>query len=88
MLLTHDSASARDAAEAEFGAYGRLPAYRPVIEREGVDSAADIAVFGDEAALTKAVERVRDAGVTDLQITPFGDESARRRTVELLITLR
>ncbi len=75
-------------AAAEFEMYGRLPAYRAIIEREGVDSAADIAMYGDEAVLTKAVEQVRDAGVTDLQITTFGDDAGRRRTVAFLATLR
>ena len=89
MLLTNDDASAAAAwAEEEFAMYGRLPAYKSVIEREGVDSAAGIAIYGDEATLAKAVDRVRDAGVTDLQITTFGDDAARRRTIEFLITLR
>ncbi len=88
MLLTHDAATATDWAAQEFSFYGRLPVYRAVMEREGVDSAAEIATFGDEATLTKAVDRIRDAGVTDLQITPFGDDEGRRRTIEFLVTLR
>ncbi len=88
MLLTNDGAGAAAWAEAEFAMYGRLPAYKPVIEREGVESAAGIAIYGDEAVLRKAVERLRDAGVTDLQITTFGDEAARRRTIDFLISLR
>jgi F420-dependent oxidoreductase-like protein len=88
MLLTNDDASAAAWAEDEFAMYGRLPAYKSVIEREGVESAAGIAIFGDERALTKAIGRVRDAGVTDLQVTTFGDEAGRRRTIEFLISLR
>ena len=88
MLLTNDDAAAATWAEEEFAMYGRLPAYKPVIEREGVDSAAGIAVYGDEGTLTKAVQRVRDAGVTDLQITTFGGDEGRRRTIEFLISLR
>lgn len=88
MLLTNDESSAATWAEDEFAMYGRLPAYKSVIEREGVESAAGIAVYGDEGVLTKAVERLRDAGVTDFQITTFGDEAARRRTIEFLISLR
>jgi len=59
-----------------------------VLEREGLDSAAGIAIYGDESALRKAVDSIRDTGVTDLQITPFGDDETRRRTVEYMATLR
>ena len=88
IALTHDNEPAAAWAADEFGMYGRLPAYKAVLEREGLDSAAGIAIYGDESTLRKAVDRVRDAGVTDLQITPFGDDETRRRTVELLINLR
>ena len=88
IALTNDDETAAAWAADEFGMYGRLPAYKAVLEREGLDSAAGIAVYGDESTLRKAVDRVRDAGVTDLQITPFGDDEIRRRTVELLINLR
>lgn len=86
--LTSDDDTAAAWAADEFGMYGRLPAYKAVLEREGLDSAADMAIHGDEGALAKAVERVRDAGVTDLQITPFGDDDTCRRTVDFLISLR
>ncbi|HMK11136.1 MAG TPA: TIGR03564 family F420-dependent LLM class oxidoreductase, partial [Acidimicrobiales bacterium] len=86
--LTSDAETATAWAREEFGMYGRLPAYKAVLEREGFDSAAGVAIHGDEAAITKAVERMRDAGVTDLQITPFGDDETRRRTVAFLATLR
>jgi 5,10-methylenetetrahydromethanopterin reductase len=86
--LTSDSDTATAWAADEFGMYGRLPAYKPVLAREGLDSAAGIAIHGDEADLDKAVARLRNAGVTDLQITPFGDDVTQRRTVDFLATLR
>jgi F420-dependent oxidoreductase-like protein len=87
IALTNDDEAAAAWAVDEFGMYGRLPAYKAVLEREGLDSAAGIAIYGDEGTLIKAVDRVRDSGVTDLQITPFGDDEARRRTVEFLATI-
>jgi F420-dependent oxidoreductase-like protein len=86
VMLTDDVDTARAAAEAELGFYGRLPAYRAVLDLEGVDSPADIALCGDEAALTAALARLRDAGTTDFQLTPFGDEAATTRTIEFLAT--
>ncbi len=88
IALTNDNETAAAWAAEEFGMYGRLPAYKAVLEREGLDSAAGIAIHGDEATLTKAVARLGDIGVTDLQITPFGDDEARRRTIDFLVTLR
>ena len=88
IALTNDDETAAAWAADEFGMYGRLPAYKAVLEREGLDSAAGIAIHGDESALRKAVDSIRDTGVTDLQITPFGDDETRSRTVEYLATLR
>jgi len=88
IALTNDDETAAAWAADEFGMYGRLPAYKAVLEREGLDSAAGIAIYGDESALRKAVDSIRDTGVTDLQITPFGDDETRRRTVEYMATLR
>jgi F420-dependent oxidoreductase-like protein len=87
-MLTVDREAARARAAEEFGTYGRLPVYQAMLEREGATSAADLAVTGDEAELGAAVGRLRDAGVTDLQVTPFGRDEERRRTIELMAKLR
>ena len=85
-LLTSDMDAAAERANAEFALYAKLPAYRAMFDIEGASSPSDIAVFGDEATLTAAVDRQRDAGVTDLQITPFGTGDECRRTIEFLAT--
>jgi 5,10-methylenetetrahydromethanopterin reductase len=84
VLLTTDEAAGRAAAAEEFALYGRLPAYQAMFEREGAAGPGDIALVGDEAALAAALARVRDAGVTEFQATPFGDAEAVARTVEFL----
>jgi F420-dependent oxidoreductase-like protein len=86
-LLTSDTDAAADRANAEFALYAKLPAYRAMFEIEGASSPSDIAVFGDEATLAAAVHRQHDAGVTDLQITPFGTDEECRRTIEFLATV-
>jgi F420-dependent oxidoreductase-like protein len=87
-LLTGASPAAvdagRDRADAELGTYGRLPAYQAVLAREGATRVADVALVGDEAALAAGIARLRDAGVTDLQVTPFGDADDIDRTVEFV----
>lgn len=79
-----DLDAGRDRADLEFGAYGRLPAYRAVLAREGVTRVADVALVGDERALAAGIARLHDAGVTDLQVTPFGDADTIDRTVEFV----
>jgi F420-dependent oxidoreductase-like protein len=83
-MLTDDVDVARARAEEELGDYARLPAYRDVLARAGADCVADVALVGDERALTGAIGRLRDAGVTDLQVTPFGDAAAVDRTIEFV----
>jgi F420-dependent oxidoreductase-like protein len=87
-LLTNDLEAAEARAGDEFAVYGRLPVYQSMLEREGATSPVEIAQFGDEPVLEKAVGRLRDAGVTDLQITTFGEADERARTVEFLATLQ
>ncbi len=77
IALTNDNETAAAWAADEFGMYGRLPAYKAVLEREGLDSAAGIAIYGDESTLTQGGRPgCATAGVTDLQITPFGDDES------------
>jgi F420-dependent oxidoreductase-like protein len=87
-VITADVDAARARAAEEFGAYGRLPVYQAMLEREGLSSAAELAIVGDEAHLGAVVGRLRDAGVTDLQVTPFGSDDERRRTIELMASFR
>jgi 5,10-methylenetetrahydromethanopterin reductase len=84
VMLAADEAAGRAAAAEEFSVYGRLPAYQAMFEREGAAGPADIALVGDEAQLAAALARVRDAGATEFQATPFGDAQAIDRTVEFL----
>jgi F420-dependent oxidoreductase-like protein len=87
-LLTNDLDAGAARAGSEFAVYGRLPVYQAMLEREGVTSPVEVAQFGDEPMLEKSVGRLRDAGVTDLQITTFGEADERARTVEFLATLQ
>lgn len=84
VMLTDDVDAARTRADDEFALYGRLPAYRAMLALAGATRVGDIALVGDERMLTDAIGRLRDAGVTDLQVTPFGDAAAADRTVEFI----
>ena len=51
---------------ATFAHYKDFPSYRGMLDREGKPGVEDLAITGDEAAVTARLEQVRDAGVTDL----------------------
>lgn len=79
-LLTNDPDGAREAATKMFALYGTLPSYRAMLDREGAEGPADVALVGDEAALRAELARLRDAGVTDLDaaVTPIDGEGVER----------
>ena len=82
--LTNDPERAREEANRQFAMYGQLPSYRAMLDREGAANPGDIAMVGDEAALTAGVQRVRDAGATDLQVAAFGSPEEIERTLEFV----
>jgi F420-dependent oxidoreductase-like protein len=83
--VTDDPAAARAEAETVFAIYGTLPSYRAMLDREGAAGPADVALVGDEITVRTGIERLIDAGVTDLAAAEFGaSDSERSRTRELL----
>ncbi len=82
VCLTSDPDAAREAAAQMFETYGQLPSYKAMLDREGASGPADVAIVGDESELTKGIDRMRDAGVTDFNAAVFGDD--RKRTFDFL----
>ena len=65
-----------------------LPSYRAMLDREGAEGPASVAIVGDERAVRGALAELRDAGTTDYLAVPFpveGDKDAVARTRALLI---
>ncbi|MDG4665588.1 LLM class F420-dependent oxidoreductase [Mycobacterium sp. 236(2023)] len=69
--LTDDVATARAAANEQLSFYATIPSYQKVIAREGIDDLSDLAAIGDGAALRRTVARFRDAGATDVVLSPL-----------------
>ena len=68
--------------------YGQLPSYRAMLDREGVDGPADIAIVGDENALRGEIDRYRNAGVTDFNAAVMGvEDGAFDRTLDFLASM-
>jgi 5,10-methylenetetrahydromethanopterin reductase len=84
VCVTEDVDAARERAAVVFAVYGQLPSYRAMLDREGVDGPADIAIVGSEAEVSERIAALADIGVTDFAAVEFGatpDEIARTRSV-------
>jgi F420-dependent oxidoreductase-like protein len=82
-----DADSARSLAGRSFQIYGQLPSYRAMLDREGAEGPADVAIVGDEDAVARQITALADGGATDLVAAPFGSADQRERTLKLLASL-
>lgn len=88
IVLTNHPDECRERIGQGLTIYGQLPSYRAMLDREGAESPADVAIVGDENALRGEIDRYRQAGVTDLNAAIMDvEEGARARTLEFLSTL-
>ena len=87
VCITSDPDGARTKAADEFAIYGTLPSYRAMLDREGAQGPADVALVGDDGDVGKAIGALADAGVTDFVAADFGSRDDRTRTREFLKTL-
>jgi 5,10-methylenetetrahydromethanopterin reductase len=61
--------------------------YRAVLDREGVEGPADIAIVGDEKSVAGQLRRLEDIGASDFVAIPCGTAADRARTREHLASL-
>ncbi len=85
IVLTKDVDAARAHLAQQTAWYNSLPSYRAMLDREGVDGPADIALIGDEQVLDTALARLKEAGATDFlaQLISVGPGSTQA-TMEYL----
>jgi F420-dependent oxidoreductase-like protein len=85
IVLTNDVEGARKKIAESLVVYGQLPSYRAMLDKEGAEGPADIAIVGDAKVLDAGLARLRDVGVTDFTaaIVPT-DDGAFERTLEYL----
>ncbi|HEY9265278.1 MAG TPA: LLM class F420-dependent oxidoreductase [Mycobacterium sp.] len=78
VLVTGDAAAGQAEAASQLAFYDRIPSYQKVIAREGVSGAADLALVGTHDAVIHQLGMYRDAGATDLILSPLrrNDEAA------------
>ncbi|MGY6499512.1 MAG: LLM class F420-dependent oxidoreductase [Acidimicrobiales bacterium] len=85
ICVTDDPDGARSTIAQELALYGQLPSYRAMLDREGVDGPADIALVGDEATVASLLDDLADTGSTDFAAAVSArTDDERRRTLDLL----
>lgn len=72
VAVTKDVKQAREAAAKAFQVYGALPSYRAMLDREGAEGPADVAIVGDEAEVGARLDELGALGVTDFLGGLFG----------------
>jgi F420-dependent oxidoreductase-like protein len=71
VLVSDDADAARAEAAERLAFYETIPSYQRVIAREEVASAADLAAVGTPEAVARKLSSYRDAGATDLVLSPI-----------------
>lgn len=79
--------AAREHAAKEFAIYGELPSYRAMLDREGYDGPADIALIGSAGEVEERISALADSGVTTFCANEFGNRDQRTASRELLISM-
>lgn len=87
VCVTDDPVTARDKAASAFGFYNNLPSYRAMLDKEGAEGPADVAIVGDEDLVASQLSALFDVGATDLSLPVFGSTEERDRTLALLADL-
>lgn len=87
VCVTDDTDAARERAARTFEIYGTLPSYRAMLDREGAEGPADVAVVGDEKSVQGQLERLTEVGGTDFVANVFGSSAERERTRAFLRSL-
>ena len=88
--VTDDEPAARRRAAESYQRYGELVNYRRVLDIEGVESPAEVAVIGNEASLQRQLAAFAEAGATDFVANIFdlpGEPESAQRTYNALKSL-
>jgi F420-dependent oxidoreductase-like protein len=83
VCITDDPDAARRRIAASSKPYATFPAFKAMLEREGVSSQVDVGIIGDEVSGRAKAQRLIDAGATELAVresTGTPEEAERTRT--------
>lgn len=88
VVVTSDSDAVRQSIAAAFAIADQVPAYRAVLDAEGLGGVADVSVVGTEEQVVSQLRRFAEIGVTEFVALPYGDPATVTRTTELLAALQ
>jgi alkanesulfonate monooxygenase SsuD/methylene tetrahydromethanopterin reductase-like flavin-dependent oxidoreductase (luciferase family) len=75
--VTDDVGAARAHGYSSKAFYDDLPAFRAVMNREGVLRAGELAVIGDEGSVHQQLRAYTDTGATEFILMPLDADAAR-----------
>ena len=81
VLITDDVDAGRAEAAEALAFYETIPSYEKILAREGVNGAADIAVIGTADSVVRQLASYRDAGATDVVLSPIRRDEAALQDV-------
>jgi len=84
ICVTDEPDATRERAGRAFAMYGQLPSYRAMLDREGAESPADVAILGSESYVEDRLSAMAEAGATEFAAAEFareGEESERTRAL-------
>ena len=87
VCVTSDPDRARDDIDQAFSIYPTLPSYAAMLEIEGAQRPADIALVGSREQVLDGIGRLEEAGGTELVAALSGNFEEREETFEFLGSL-
>lgn len=84
VCVTDDRTAVHEAVAMILAGYNDLPSYRAMMDREGAEGPADVAIIGDEDEVAAGLAAFADAGSTDFGAVEFtlnDDDAARTRAL-------
>ncbi|MFF1922073.1 TIGR03564 family F420-dependent LLM class oxidoreductase [Streptomyces sp. NPDC058221] len=86
--VTTDPEGVRAGVAAQLGPASQLPAYRTLLDRQGMSGVHETVLAGDEDTVAAGIRAFAAAGATDLLVSRVGDATEKARTLELLSRIR
>jgi alkanesulfonate monooxygenase SsuD/methylene tetrahydromethanopterin reductase-like flavin-dependent oxidoreductase (luciferase family) len=80
--VTDDRQAAFEAAAQRFGRYQAAPSYRRMLDIEGVEGPAEVAIIGNEAEVESQLRGLAGAGATDFLAAIFPDADDTEGSVD------
>ena len=85
VVVTDDAEAARAMVNQTFAVYATLPSYRAMLDREGVDDPAGVALIGSREAVLDQLASLADAGVTEFSVVAIGSADERHATLDAVL---